>query len=203
MSLNIKKRIGRSVEAMSSSASAKERWLQTNSAPPLAGNVVAPDDADFVNRIRHAPQHEPQQRVGQQKQDINRAEQESARRRREKCRAATVPSFCASSQCAPEARNTPTNDHQLAVACTCPLFSRLGRCCNSAAIGTMKKPPAKPKQREQRKRLAERQRLARQPGGKNRKPERAERHEAIFDFAAGKIPRRRAAEADAQRKRGG
>src|ERR1700744_4338755 len=50
----------------------------------------------------------------------------------------------ANNQCAPETRNTPTNEIQLAIACTCPRFSAAGRGCNKADTGTMKNPPAKP-----------------------------------------------------------
>jgi hypothetical protein len=42
MPLNIMNRTCRSVEASSSSASTNETWLQTNSAPPLAGMLSRP-----------------------------------------------------------------------------------------------------------------------------------------------------------------
>ena len=78
----------RSVDASSSSASTKERWLQTNSAPPFSGMLSRPHDADAVNRTRQHPQHQPQQRVGQQPDRVNRrgerqhrADQENIARR--------------------------------------------------------------------------------------------------------------------------
>ena len=56
-------------------------------------------------------------------------------------------------------------------------------------------------QREADKRCVYRQIRRGQQHTDQRHPERAERHEAIFDFATGKITGRRAAEADAERER--
>jgi len=38
----------------------------------------------------------------------------------------------------------PTNESRFAAASTSPFFAGSGRCCNNAAIGTMKKPPVNP-----------------------------------------------------------
>ena len=94
----------------------------------------------------------------------------------------------------------PTNDSRFAAASTSPFFAGSGRCCNSAAMGTMKKPPVNPSNDSRTSAAFTDKPGNGQPDGNQRHAESAERHEAVFDFAAGKITRRHAAQADAERQ---
>ena len=96
----------------------------------------------------------------------------------------------------------PTNDSRLAAASTSPFLRRVRPVLQQRRDGHDEKAAGEPEQRQSNERGVHGQARRGQPHGNQGHAEGAERHEAVFDFPAGKITGRHAAEADAERKRG-
>ena len=166
----------------------------------LRRNVLAPDHADFVKRMRRAPQQKPQQRVRQNHQRVNGArerqhaagQKNGAGRKLQLLRQQPVR---AGREKNPDEREQVGRRERFAPV---GFFRAV---LQQRRDGHDEKSARETEQRQPHERGGQGQITLRERRRKNRQAERAERHEAVFDLAAGQITRRHAAEADAQRER--
>ena len=75
MPLNIRKRMERSVEAISKQRIHERHVIRNKKRAARLRNVFASFHANAIDRVRRRPEHEPQQRIRQQVDGINRCDQ--------------------------------------------------------------------------------------------------------------------------------
>ena len=166
----------------------------------FGGDVVPAIHPDAIDRMGEHPQHETQQGVGQEPHDVNGRGQSHQRADEEDAARARVAGPMASDPIErPRPQTAPPRRARLAAARMAPFCSLAGRCWRMAETGTIKKPPKKPERAENGQELAKAQAGLPEPGCENREAQRAQRHQAILDFATGQVAGGKAPQPDAHR----
>ncbi len=198
--------MGRSIEAISSSASTNDMWFADEQRAAGFRNVFAAFDANAINGMRRHPQHEAHQRIRQQADRVtggnkrqNRAIEENSGGRLMKHNRESVI----------RARGEEDSDEgdQIRRRDHAALLLRPRPVLNQSVERHARSNPAE--KSEQQRRCSSDERTSKRIGAgavkqraEDRHAQRAERNQPIFDFSAGEIPGGKAAESNANGDRG-
>ena len=166
----------------------------------LGGDVVAAFHANPVNRPRKQPKDEPQQRIGQKEQGVNRARERQHAAEKKNLAGGQMRDLRQQEMRARRQKNADERQ-QVGRGQHLALFILVRTMLQQRGNRHDEKAAGETERRNQDHGPHDRSARQRERRGYNRHAERAERHQAVFDFAAGKVPRRHAAQADAQRQR--
>ena len=166
--------------------------------PALAGDVVPAIHPDAIDGVREHPENETQQRVGQEPHDVNgrgqsheRADEEHATRAQLQGGGDDV--ITTRGQEYPHPRE-PTGRPQ-----NRPFLLLGGPMLENGGNGNDKEAAEEPERAENGQELEKAQAGLPEPGSEDREAQRAQRHQAILDLAAGQVTGGNAPQPDANR----
>ena len=166
----------------------------------FCGNVIAPVHANPVNRPREQPKDEPQQGVGQKKQGVNRARQRQHAAEKENPGGIQMRDLRQQEMRARRQKNADERQ-QVGRGQHLALFLLVRTMLQQRGNRHDEKAAKETQRRDQNHGARDRSARQHKRCGYDRHADCAERHQAVLDLAAGKVPGRHAARPDAQRQR--